>query len=52
MYSSNSNIVQGMPYDPFEDDRLVINEDIYIKEYAPDCFAYLRELDGINSNVI
>lgn len=35
-----------------EDDRLVINEDIYITEYAPDVFAYLRKLDNIDNSVI
>ncbi len=34
------------------DDRLVINEDIHITEYAPDIFAYLRSLDNIDSDVI
>lgn len=42
-----------MHSDPMlDDDRLVINEDIYITEYAPNVFAFLRQLDGIDNNVI
>jgi hypothetical protein len=35
-----------------EDNRLIINEDIYVTEYAPDIFAFLRQLDGIDNNTI
>ncbi len=35
-----------------EDDRLIINEDVFITEYAPDAFAFLRSLDGISKDVI
>ena len=31
---------------------IIINETVKITEYAPDCFAYLRTLDGINQDVI
>ena len=31
-----------------DDDRLTINEDIEIIEYAPDIFAFLRSLDHIS----
>ena len=34
------------------DDRLIINEDVYITEYAPDVFTYLRQKDGIDNNII
>lgn len=35
-----------------DEEKLIINEDISITEYAPDVFAYLRRLDGIDSDVI
>ena len=35
-----------------EDDRLIINVDIHVTEYAPNVFEYLRHLDNINSDVI
>jgi len=28
------------------ENKLIINEDIRVTEWAPDVFAYLRELDG------
>lgn len=31
---------------------MIINEDVQITEYAPHVFAFLRNLDGINHNVI
>jgi 1-phosphatidylinositol-4-phosphate 5-kinase len=34
------------------DDELIINEDIYIKEYAPNVFAFLRKLDNIGDDII
>jgi 1-phosphatidylinositol-4-phosphate 5-kinase len=34
------------------DNILIINKDIYITEYAPNIFAYLRSLDNIDSDVI
>jgi len=33
-------------------DTIIISEDVEIKEFAPDVFAYLRHLDGIDSNMI
>ena len=35
-----------------EEDVLIINEDVKVTEFAPDCFAFLRNLDGINQDVI
>jgi hypothetical protein len=35
-----------------DDDRIIVNEEIYITEYAPDAFAYLRKIDNIDSHVI
>ena len=32
--------------------RLVINEDIEVTEYAPDVFAFLRQKDGFNNETI
>jgi len=32
--------------------KLVINEDIEVTEYAPDVFAFLRERDGYSNNVL
>ena len=34
------------------DNRIVINEDIYVTEYAPDVFAFLRSLDNIDNDII
>lgn len=31
---------------------LVINEDITVTEYAPDVFAYLRNIDGFSNDVL
>jgi len=36
----------------YEEDVLVINEDVIVTEYAPDAFAFLRQLDGINSDFV
>ena len=30
----------------------IINEDIQVEEYAPDVFAHLRQMDGIDKNII
>jgi len=32
--------------------RLVINEDIQVTEYSPDVFAFLREQDGYNNQIL
>lgn len=31
---------------------MIINEDVIVTEYAPDIFAFLRNLDGIDQNMI
>lgn len=39
--------------DKIEDDEmLVINEDVKVTEYAPDVFAFLRQLDNIDHNIV
>lgn len=35
-----------------EEEVLIINEDVKVTEYAPHIFAFLRNLDGINSHII
>ncbi len=35
-----------------EEDVIVINEKVKVTEYAPDAFAYLRNLDQISNDVI
>lgn len=35
-----------------EEEVLVINEDVRITEYAPECFAFLRGLDKIDQDII
>lgn len=39
-------------YDPMQDNRLVINEDVKIIEYAPDIFAKLRSDDGYPKDIL
>lgn len=34
------------------DNKLVINEDIEVTEYAPDVFAFLRQKDGYNNEIL
>jgi len=34
------------------ENRLVINEDIKVTEYAPDVFAFLREQDGFSNEIL
>ena len=38
--------------DQEEEDVIIINETVKVKEYAPDSFAFLRNLDEIDQNVI
>lgn len=35
-----------------EDDALIVNEDVKVTEFAPDAFAYLRDLDGIDQEKV
>ena len=35
-----------------DEDVLIINEDVKITEFAPDVFAFLRNLDGIDNKII
>jgi len=49
--TTNNQLLDDINQD-FEDDRLIINEDISITEYAPDVFAFLRSLDGIGVDCI
>ena len=34
------------------ENKLVINEDIEVTEYAPDVFAFLRQRDGFDNKVL
>jgi len=35
-----------------DDDVLIINEDVIVTEFAPDTFAFLRALDGMDQQKI
>ena len=35
-----------------DEDVLIINEDVRVTEYAPDAFAFLRNLEGIDNDII
>lgn len=35
-----------------DEDILVINEDVFVTEYAPKAFAFLRSLDDINNDLV
>ena len=34
------------------ENKLVINEDIVVTEYAPDVFAFLRQKDGYDNSIL
>lgn len=34
------------------ENKLVINEDIEVTEYAPDVFAFLRQKDGYDNDIL
>lgn len=34
------------------EEKLIINEDIKVTEWAPDVFAYLRERDGFTNQIL
>ena len=35
-----------------DEDVLVINEDVTITEYAPEAFAFLRQIDHIDHSIV
>ena len=35
-----------------DEEVLIINEDVSVIEYAPTVFAFLRQLDGIDKNIV